>query len=140
MSEHRASNIIIGMKDVTAAVIENSGRILIARRRQGLYLAGKWEFPGGKVEKGETPEACLRRELREEFGIDVEIGNFIAASEFDYGAIHIRLLAYHVYYRTGDFILSDHSEVQWVPKSELVNYDFAEADKPIVCKIQDTER
>ena len=125
----------MAMKDVTAAIIEKEGKILIARRKQGLYLAGKWEFPGGKVEKGETPEACLRRELREEFGIEVELGDFITASEFDYGDIHIRLLAYHVYYRSGDFILTDHSEVHWVLKSELMNYDFAEADKPIVLRL-----
>jgi|SRR5208283_2865664 len=120
------------MKDVTAAIMEKEGKILIARRKQGLHLAGKWEFPGGKVEIGESPEACLKREMREEFGIDVEVGNFVAANEFDYGNIHIRLLAYRVNYRSGDFILSDHSEVQWVPKSELMNYDLSEADKPIV--------
>ena len=123
------------MKDVTAAIIERDGNILIARRREGLPMAGKWEFPGGKVEEGEMPEECLRRELREEFGIEAEVGEFIAASEFDYGEIHIRLLAYHVYYRSGDFIPTDHSEVRWVPAAELANYDFSEADKPIVLKL-----
>lgn len=69
------------MKQVTAAVIEKDGRVLIAQRKTGDALAGKWEFPGGKLEPGETPEACLRRELREEFGVETEIGDFICSSE-----------------------------------------------------------
>jgi 8-oxo-dGTP diphosphatase len=61
------------MVRVTAAVIEREGQVLIARRGEGRALAGKWEFPGGKIEPGETPEQCLVREVREEFGIEAEI-------------------------------------------------------------------
>lgn len=123
------------LKDVTAAVLERGSRILIAKKREGTHLAGKWEFPGGKVEPGETPEACLRRELREEFGIEAAVGEFIAASEFDYGSVRIRLLAYRARYLSGEFTLTDHSEVRWITAQELLEYDFAEADKPIVRRI-----
>ena len=70
--------------DVTAAIIRKNGKVLIARRARGQHLEGLWEFPGGKIENGETPEACLKRELFEEFGIDVRIGRFIAESCFSY--------------------------------------------------------
>lgn len=127
------------IKEVTAAVIEKDGRILIARRKEGMQCGGKWEFPGGKVEPGETPEACLRRELREEFGIEAGIDGFIAASEFDYGTIHIRLLAYRAHYCSGEFSLTDHAEVKWVARSELLQHDFADADIPIVKKLVESD-
>ena len=68
------------MTTVTCTIIENEGKILLARRAADQKLAGKWEFPGGKVEAGESPEECLKRELEEEFGIQVEVGEFITSS------------------------------------------------------------
>jgi 8-oxo-dGTP diphosphatase len=123
------------VKKVTAAVIERDGRILIARRRRGSHLEGKWEFPGGKVEEGETPEQCLRRELREEFGVEAEVGEFICASPYDYGHISIELLAYRVTRVEGDFYLNSHAEIRWVGREELPAYDFADADRPIVAHL-----
>ena len=67
---------------VAAAVIEKDGKILIAQRKKGWRFAGKWEFPGGKIEPNETPEECLRRELREELGIETEIGDFFCVSTY----------------------------------------------------------
>ncbi len=69
------------MTTVTCAIIEKEGKILLARRAVGQKLAGKWEFPGGKVEDGESPEECLKRELEEEFGIQVEVGAFITSKK-----------------------------------------------------------
>ena len=74
----------MAMQKVTAAVIEKDGKILIARRKRDDSQAGKWEFPGGKLEAGETPEACLKRELREELGIETEVGAFFCSSRFVY--------------------------------------------------------
>ena len=65
------------MQIVTCAVIEKDGRILIARRKSGDHMAGKWEFPGGNIEPGETPEQCLKRELLEELGVEIGIDGFI---------------------------------------------------------------
>lgn len=67
---------------VTAAILENDGRILIAQRKSSDHLSGKWEFPGGKIEHGETPEECLARELKEEFDIYVTIGDFLGSIDY----------------------------------------------------------
>ncbi len=124
---------LIGHKrQVTAAVIEKDGKILIAQRRKGSTLGGRWEFPGGKIEPGETAEVCLKRELKEEFEIESEIGKFIIASQFRYCLVPIELLAYRVNHLSGDFKVNEHEEIRWVDPSELSSYDFMPADKPIV--------
>ena len=118
---------------VTAAVIESDGNILIAKRKQGSRFAGKWEFPGGKLEKGETPEQCLKRELQEELAITTEVGDLICSSDYNYTPeFTIRLLAYRTTVISGVFNLNDHDEIRWVKPTDLAKYDFPEADKPIV--------
>lgn len=118
------------MKRVAAAVIEKDGLVLIARRKSGDALAGKWEFPGGKLEPGETPEACLRRELREEFGVETEIGGFVCSNEFEYEHFHIELLVYRASHVSGEFRLRDHAAIAWVAPADLLKYDLAGADIP----------
>ena len=120
--------------DVTAAIIENNGKFLIAKRKKGKHLENKWEFPGGKIEYRETPEECLQRELKEEFGISAKIGNFVGESIFDYGDRKIRLLGYRVAYIKGDFNLQDHDEIKWVSADEFYKYDIADADIPLIEK------
>lgn len=120
------------MRQVTAAVIEKDGLILIAQRRAGDALAGKWEFPGGKLEPGETPEECLRRELREEFCIEARVGEFLCASRFEYKHLPIELLVYRAEHISGEFKLNDHARIEWVRRADLKNYDFASADLPAV--------
>lgn len=120
------------MKRVTAAVLEKDGKILLAQRKRGDALAGKWEFPGGKLEPGETPEACLRRELREEFGVETEIGAFVCSSEFEYKHARIELLVYRARHVAGEFRLNDHDAIAWVKPGELSGYDLASADIPVV--------
>jgi 8-oxo-dGTP diphosphatase len=122
--------------DVTAAVIRKNGKVLIAQRATGEHLEGLWEFPGGKIEKGETPEECLKRELFEEFGIDVRIGQFITESRFSYKKKNIRLLAYVVEHLSGDFLVKVHTAISWVALDQLANYSFAPADIPILEKIK----
>jgi 8-oxo-dGTP diphosphatase len=123
------------MKEVTAAVIIDKGSVFIARRAPSERYGGKWEFPGGKLETGETPEECLRRELYEEFGIDTKIKNFFMESVFDYPSGTIRLLAYNAEVVAGEFKLKVHDQYKWVGKEELLNYELLPADVPIAEKV-----
>ena len=118
-------------RQVAAAIIEKDSKILIAKRRKTDTLGGKWEFPGGKVEPGETPEACLRRELKEEFGVDTEIGEFFTSTRFIYYLVPIDLLSYHVRHLSGEFKTHDHDEIAWVSADKLQEYDLVKADRPI---------
>ena len=125
------------MKDVTAAIIKQNDQVLLARRAPGENLAGGWEFPGGKVETGETPEECLKRELFEEFGIETSIVRFIAESIYEYPAGKIRLLAYEAYIVSGEMKLNVHDRVEWVDTSELLNYRLLPADIHIALKLME---
>ncbi len=122
---------------VTAAVIERNGKILIARRRRGDSLAGKWEFPGGKLEPGETPEECLKRELKEELGIETEVGAFFCSSRFVYPHIAVELLVYRTSYVSGEIELLEHDRVEWVSPETLRETDFSEADRPVVRRLKE---
>lgn len=121
------------MIEVAAAIIEDGeGRMLIARRAPGKSQAGMWEFPGGKLEPGESPEACLHRELLEEMGIEIEPYAYFGVNEHDYGAVTIRLLAYRARFVSGEIALTDHDEYRWVSAAELEEYRFAPADVPFL--------
>ncbi len=115
---------------VTCAIIRHNDTVLIARRKKGAE-AGRWEFPGGKVEEGETPEESLVREMKEECNVSVHVGSFLAESLHQYEAFSVRLLAYETELLSIDFCLCDHDEVRWVPPAELLSYDLAAADIPI---------
>ncbi len=123
------------MKQVTAAIIIKGHEVLIAKRPAGDRLSGKWEFPGGKIEAGESPEECLRRELAEELGIEACVGDFFAESVYHYEHGAIELLAYFVEWISGDICLRAHDEVKWVAMKELGQYDLAPADIPIMEKL-----
>jgi 8-oxo-dGTP diphosphatase len=121
---------------VIAGVIEKDGRVLIGKRKHGKRFVGNWEFPGGTLEKGETHDQCLKRELQEELAIEVEVGDLICSSE--YGSTPewtILLIAYRTTLISGSFNLNAHDEIRWVQPKDLVNYDFLEADKPIIKRL-----
>jgi len=126
--------------DVTAAIIVKDDRVFAARRKAGLHLAGFWEFPGGKLEEGETAEGCLSRELREELNINTRIGAYVGESLHDYGTKIVRLMAYQVEHVSGDFKLSDHDEMRWLAVDELESVEWAPADIPLVKEYQSIAR
>lgn len=127
------------MINVTAAIIERQGKILLAKRSSNSSLPNKWEFPGGKVEIGEIPEECLARELYEEFGIIVNVGNFIAESVYQYEEKAVRLMAFQVYTDADIRTMNAHDDVRWVVAEELLDYDLAPADVPIAREVQKRE-
>ena len=115
------------MKVVMAAVVERDGKYMICRRGPGRRLEGVWEFPGGKLEAGETPEQGLARELREELKIETDIGLILDAqleSEFN----EFIILYYRARIISGEPALTEHSEIKYVRPSELMLYEFSTAD------------
>lgn len=121
---------------VTAAVIERDGKILIAKRKPGSHMALKWEFPGGKLEWGEEPRQGLAREIREELGIEIEVGDVAEVVAHTYEDRHIVLIAYRCKYRSGEVQLLDVQAVEWVEPSALMEFDLAPADVPIVERLR----
>lgn len=120
--------------EVAAGIIyDSSGRILIARRKPEKSIGGKWEFPGGKIEAGETPEVCLKRELVEELGINVNTITPFMVTKHNYGDFQILLIVFECMIVSNDIIsMNDHDRITWVTKNELKLFDFAPADIPIV--------
>ena len=117
------------MITVLCGIIYNtSGEVFLARRREGKSQAGKWEFPGGKLEAGESEAACLQRELLEELGMEVEVQERLGENVHDYVEVQIRLIAYRCKFIQATYVLTDHDEYAWVKPEEILKYDLAEAD------------
>lgn len=121
------------MTIVVAALIEREGRILICRRREDQAHAGKWEFPGGKVEAGETPDDALRRELEEELGIDTVEAERLVEYKFAYpGKDPLRLVFFRVAEYRGGIDGSQFAAISWERPEELPSFDFLAGDERIV--------
>ena len=126
------------MISVTCAIIKRDGKILAAQRAQDAHLAGKWEFPGGKIDEGETEEACIVREIREELGVDIEPVRRLSDSIYDYGDKHIRLIPYECELKRGEPSANEHASLAWLSLDELRTITWCEADIPIVDEILST--
>jgi 8-oxo-dGTP diphosphatase len=122
--------------DVTAAILLRDGLVMLARRGPGEKHAGGWEFPGGKIEQGETPEQCLERELREEFGWSAVIGRFFMESTYEYKDGMIRLLAYLAAPGPEEPLLRVHDAVAWASPDELAQFGLLPADVPIAHRLR----
>ena len=119
------------MVRVVAAILRRQERVLVARRSSDQSLGGFWEFPGGKIEADETPQACLRRELLEELAIDVEVGRFVASSSHTQANGSIELVAYEARVLSGEWRLTVHDRLEWVVPQRLLDYRLAPADVAI---------
>jgi len=123
------------MHSVAGIAIER-GKVFIARRKAGGDLGEKWEFPGGKVEEGETDEDALIREYREEFGVAVETGPLLAASEFTHKGCKFLLNAYRIFFTDCHFTMTEHSEWRWAALTEIETLDFAGSDRRLLPALQ----
>ena len=117
---------------VVAGVIVKDGQYLLMQRFDHASQGGLWEFPGGKVEAGETPEQALIRELQEELAIETHTGAFLADSVFDYGDKVIHLKGYVSHWQSGDIALHSHQAAVWLPLEAIRDYTLCPADYPIV--------
>lgn len=120
------------MLHVTCALIEHQGKVLICQRSQHMKLPLKWEFPGGKIEVGERKEDCLIREIKEELGLKIEIRSPLTMVAYHYTDFSLCLYPFLCRWTDGALTIAEHAQAIWVDKSELQNYDWAEADMPIV--------
>jgi 8-oxo-dGTP diphosphatase len=121
------------MLTVTAGILADGDRVLVCQRRAGGRFPLKWEFPGGKVEDGETPEICLRRELREELAIEAEVGPEIYQTEHRYpNGVAVRLLFFRITRYAGTPKNRAFERIEWVRFADLGQFDFLEADRELV--------
>ena len=117
---------------VTCAIIERDGLVLATQRSEAMSMPHKWEFPGGKIEPGESAEECLRREIQEEIGIDINIAQGMPACTHHDPAFTITLYPFVCTIKKGQLILSEHADLIWLRPPELHKLDWAEADIPVL--------
>jgi len=116
------------MKIVTAAIIRKEDKILVVRRAPKEALAGLWEFPGGKLEDGETLQECLERELEEEFGISTKSGKELTSSIYEYEHGSFKIIALESEIISGNLELRVHDKMQWVQIEKLLEVELLPAD------------
>ena len=115
-----------------AIILFPDNKILAVQRGKTMRHEGKWEFPGGKIEAGETEEACIRREIMEELGIEIEITGRLKPHIHHYTNLSIKLIPFLAKHTLGSISLKEHSSFRLLDKTELMSPDWAEADIPIV--------
>ncbi len=121
--------------EVVCAVIKKENNYFICQRGPKGEVGYKWEFPGGKIEEGETHEEALIREIKEELKTDIHVLDYVQTVHHEYNTFILTMHAYLCNVISGDLELSEHLDKAWVSVEDFINYDFAEADKPIVRKI-----
>ncbi len=114
---------------VSAGILKKDNRVLIGQRPENHTLAGLWEFPGGKIELGETPEIALARELEEELGIEAEVGELKIACTHSYGDVGIIILFYEVLFWKGEPKTKHHMNLEWVTTKELTKKNIPDANR-----------
>ena len=120
---------------VVAAVIRDGDRIFVTQRGYGEFKGG-WEFPGGKIEEGETPQEALVREIKEELEIEIQVGELIDTIEYDYPAFHLSMDCFFAEIISGDVILKEHEAAKWLAKDELDSVEWLPADISIIDHIR----
>ena len=121
--------------EVVASIIHQDGKILATQRGYGDFK-GLWEFPGGKIEPGETPEEALRREIREELNIDISVEKHICTVEHDYPNFHLTMHCYWCSIVQGELVLNEHQSARWLEKSEWESVEWLPADIAVVKVLQ----
>jgi len=117
---------------VACAIIEQDGLVLAAQRSAVMSLPLKWEFPGGKIEQGELPEECLRRELVEEMSVNIFVGKPLPPTTYKYESFEVTLYPHICSIVSGEITLHEHSAIAWLPPEKLHTLDWAEADLPVI--------
>lgn len=117
--------------EVVAAIIEHQGKYLATRRGYGEFI-NKWEFPGGKIEPGETKEEALTREIREEMAAAINIEQFVSTIDYDYPDFHLTMHNFLCTIKDNKFQLLEHNDAKWLRKDELDTVDWLPADRLVI--------
>lgn len=123
--------------EVTCALIMNGEKVLVTQRSEEMPHPLKWEFPGGKLHRGETPERCVKREIREELGIGIYVWELLPSVKHSYGRESIKLIPFVCQWVEGEIELAEHLSYQWVRLHELDQLDWLEADLEVVELLKD---
>lgn len=121
--------------EVVAAIIRHDDKIFATQRGYGDFKDG-WEFPGGKMEAGETPQQALVREIQEELDTEVEVGELIETVEYDYPQFHLTMHCFWCTIKSGDLVLKEHEAAQWLTKETLDSVEWLPADKGLIESIR----
>lgn len=121
---------------VVAAIIRDKDRIFATQRGYGEFKDG-WEFPGGKIEEGETPENALIREIREELDTEISVGEKITCVEYDYPKFHLSMDCFWAEIVSGDLVLKEHEAAKWLSREELDSVDWLPTDLELIEKIKE---
>lgn len=121
---------------VVAAIIIDDGKVFATQRGYGEFKDG-WEFPGGKIDAGETPEEALVREIKEELETDIKVGDLIDTIEYDYPTFHLSMDCFWAEIVSGDLVLKEHEAAKWLTKEELDSVEWLPADITLIDKIKD---
>lgn len=121
--------------EVVAAIITEKGKIFATQRGYGAFKDG-WEFPGGKIESGETPEQALKREIREELDTEIEVGELFDTVEYDYPDFHLILHCYICTVKSGNLMLKEHKAAKWLSRENLGSVDWLPADIGLIEKLK----
>ena len=120
---------------VVAAIIIENGKVFATQRGYGEFKDG-WEFPGGKIEPGETPEEALVREIKEELDTEVEVGKLLDTVEYDYPNFHLSMDCFICKIKSGDLVLKEHEAAKWLTKDTLGSLEWLPADMGLVGEIE----
>lgn len=121
---------------VVAAIIIDQGKVFATQRGYGEFK-DRWEFPGGKIEQGETPQQALKREIREELDTEIEAGELFETVEYDYPNFHLTMQCFLCTIKSGDLVLKEHEAAKWLTRETLDSVDWLPADKGLVERIRD---
>lgn len=130
---------MINTINVSCAIIIKKSKILVTQRSKKMTLPLKWEFPGGKIEKEETEIDCVKREIKEEINIEIDVIRKLSNNLHDYGSFKINLIPFLANYISGEIVLLEHSNYMFLDKMDLIDLDWAEADLPIVKELMKIE-